>query len=84
MSTWHMNVRVVRIFRVPEYDIRITQIKFWFITSCYPKFSNEIWVSVISSPVSDILGSGHGFFAQCYAQGQRHDKYLPNEHFTSI
>jgi hypothetical protein len=46
-----MNVRVVRIFRVPEYDTRITQIKFWFITSCYPKFPNEIQVSGISGRV---------------------------------
>jgi hypothetical protein len=30
MSTWHMKVRVIRVFRVPDCDTRITQKKFGF------------------------------------------------------
>jgi hypothetical protein len=60
-----MNVRVVRIFWVQEYDTRITQIKFWFITSCYPKFLNEIRVSDISGRVQ-VFRVWIEFFAQSY------------------
>jgi hypothetical protein len=30
MSTWHMKVRVIRVFRVPDCDTRITQNNFGF------------------------------------------------------
>jgi hypothetical protein len=30
MSTWHMKVRVIRVFRVPDCDTRITRTKFGF------------------------------------------------------
>jgi hypothetical protein len=30
ISTWHMKVRVIRVFRVPDCDTRITQNKFGF------------------------------------------------------
>jgi hypothetical protein len=30
MSTSHMKVRVIRVFRVPDYDTRITRNKFGF------------------------------------------------------
>jgi hypothetical protein len=49
MSTRHIKVRVIRVFRVPE----LPEINSGF-ASCYPKFPNKIWVSGIS-------GSGSGF-----------------------
>jgi hypothetical protein len=61
-----MKVWVIRVFRVPDCDTRITRNKFGFC-KLLPEILEQNRVSGISG--SGIPGSGYGFFAQPYHAG---------------
>jgi hypothetical protein len=82
MSTWHMKVRVIRVFRVPDCDTRITQNNFGFCkllpeipkqNSGFEYFGFGFWYSGFGFRVL-----GYGFFAQPYNAAQRSQILLPS------